>query len=103
MKRSIGLRHLLGGAMALCIAFPMPEVTATALLAETLTAHAQDTEVRVPPRKTRVTHDLRPHHRERAEHAPSDYSGEESDSISRLPNFFPNCEHPAPRWCNDNY
>jgi hypothetical protein len=103
-ERSIGLSHVLGGAMALCIASPVPEVTAAAaFLAATFTAHAQDAEVRGPPRKTRVTHDLRPHHRKRAEPAPSD-SGETSSEATRLlPNFFPNCEHPAPRWCNDNY
>ena len=59
MKRSIGLSHVLSGAMALCIACPVPEVTAAAaVLAATFTAHAQDTEVRGPPRKTRVPHDL---------------------------------------------
>jgi hypothetical protein len=104
MKRSIGLSHVLGGAMVLCIASPVPEVTAAAaFLAATFTAHAQDTEVRVPPRKTRVTHDLRPHHRKRAERAPSDSGDESSSFLPRLPDFFPNCEHPAPRWCNDNY
>jgi hypothetical protein len=103
MKRSIGLSHALSGAMALCIACPVPEVTAAAaFLAATFTAHAQDTEVRRPPRKTRVTHDLRLHHRKRAEPAPSDSEGA-SEAIRRLPDFFPNCEHPAPRWCNDNY
>jgi hypothetical protein len=103
MKCSIGLSHVLSGAMALCIACPVPEVTAAAaFLAATFTAHAQDTEVRRPPRKTRVTHDLRLHHRKRAEPAPSDSEGQ-SEAIRRLPDFFPNCEHPAPRWCNDNY
>ena len=70
VKRGIGLSQVLGGAMALCIASPLPDVSAAAvfLAAATFTAHAQDTEVRVPPRKTRVTRDLRPHHRKRAPH-----------------------------------
>jgi hypothetical protein len=103
VKRGIGLSQVLGGAMALCIASPLPEVSVAAvfLAAATFTAHAQDTEVRVPPRKTRVTQDLRPHHRKRAQRAPSD-SGDEA-TIPRLPDYFRNCEHPAPRLCNDNY
>src|ERR1700693_349158 len=79
VKRGIGLSQVLGGAMALCIASPLPDVSAAAvfLAGATFTAHAQDTEVRVPPRKTRVTRDLRPHHRKRAPPAPSG-SGDEA-------------------------
>jgi hypothetical protein len=24
-----------------------------------------------------------------------------SEALQKLPNFFPNCEHPAPRWCGE--
>jgi hypothetical protein len=103
VKRGIGLSRVL--AMALCIASPLPDVSAAAafLAAATFTAYAQDTEVRVPPRKTRITHYLRPHHRKRAQRAPSDSGDESADTIPRLPDYFRNCEHPAPRLCNDNY
>jgi hypothetical protein len=104
MKRGIDLCVGLATVVALCIVPPMAATTAVAaLLASTVTARAQDVQVGVSPHKTGAAHDSRARHRKRAEPATGDYKDESSASIPRLPNFFRNCEHPAPRWCNDNY
>jgi hypothetical protein len=104
MKRGIRLSHAVTGALALSIVCPTPEVRAAAALSTaTVAANAQDTEVRMPPGKTRVAHDARPHRQKRAAPAANDPEDPFVDNLRRLPNFFPNCEHPAPRWCTHNY
>ena len=106
MKRGImGISCVLGVAMAFCTASPMLEMIG-GVSASMGIAHAQDSQVHVPTHQTRVARNS--HLRRGSKQAaptPSDSDDDsyETTSSRRLPDYFRNCEHPAPRLCNNNY
>ena len=103
MKCSIGFRSAISVAIAICIPSPSIEVFGlTALLTSTGLAQAQDSQVSVPSHKGRVAR--LPRHSKKAARAPNDTGdvSDETTSTPRLPDYFRNCEHPAPRLCNNN-
>jgi hypothetical protein len=85
-------------------------VLAAALLALTLSTHAQDAEPGAGRHATRAAHHYGVHHRwHDSAHsavlgAPVNPPPEVSSPAGQpLPSVFRNCEHPAPWWCTRDY
>jgi hypothetical protein len=103
---------MLGGAPRVSdmkISTAIASVSAAALLAVTVAAHAQNG---VRHQRTRAAQASDTNVESRSERAQSDSligegvtsPPEVSSPAGRpLPNVFRNCEHPAPRWCTHNY